>query len=72
MSWLASSSVISMKSFCRSPRSAETREALCSHTRFRGECFIAHTTGSEVCSTKHPAGVHGYLGRSPHVVSDFI
>ena len=32
--WFASSSVISMKSFSRSPRSAETRDVLYSHRRF--------------------------------------
>ena len=35
MSWFASSSVISMKSFCRSPRSAETNVELFFQIRFR-------------------------------------
>ena len=38
--WLASSSVISMNSFRRSPRSAEISAGLHSQMRFRAECFV--------------------------------
>ena len=53
MSWSASSSVISMKSFCRSPRSAETSDGLLSQTRFLVNASSRLPPASVVSTPEH-------------------